>query len=286
MLPKRADEGDGFEYEVADAHNRHGRGSHKERLALGVNFPWELLDVFVGCWCLMFVPHRSESEFLLPPGKEARLQAIALLVDASEKGHVDVGSWRAKRCDVMPERDWSPEQREVQAQVAAGLPFGGRQRGSGGQNALRDRRGSAPGRRRLCCKNALRPRVLIACPVGTLVAAYHQRIPPKTSLTVETLHSSLKSTRRADAVYIPPGRLRTFDLILFDEVSQQDAHVWSDIRTALAGALLGLRRRLSTTAADVRGRQDLQAALEGNVARGTLLRLVVLQQHAAARCWE
>ena len=69
-------------------------------------------------------------------------------------------------------------------------------------------------------------KVLIVCPIGPLVAAYRKRIPPGTNIVVETIHSSFKITRRADQVFVPPGRFRHFDLIIFDEISQQDAHVW------------------------------------------------------------
>ena len=33
----------------------------------GVKFAWELLDIFIGQWCAMFIPHRDEREFLLAP---------------------------------------------------------------------------------------------------------------------------------------------------------------------------------------------------------------------------
>ena len=75
-------------------------------------------------------------------------------------------------------------------------------------------------------------KVLIACPIGPLVAAYRKRIPPHTNIVVETIQSSFKITRKTDEVFIPPGRL--LHLIIFDEASQQDAHVWDQVRTALA----------------------------------------------------
>ena len=50
---------------------------------------------------------------------------------------------------------------------------------------------------------------------------------------METIHSAFKITRAADAAYIPPGRLRRYDLIIFDGVSQIDELVWNDLKAAL-----------------------------------------------------
>ena len=62
---------------------------------------------------------------------------------------------------------------------------------------------------------------------------YRLRIPPSAGITMETIHAAFQITRERDAAYIPPGRLRQYDLIIFDEVSQIDAHVWRRIATAL-----------------------------------------------------
>ena len=40
-------------------------------------------------------------------------------------------------------------------------------------------------------------------------------------------------TRKADEQYIPPGRLRTFDLIVYEEISQLEDTVWQQVRTAV-----------------------------------------------------
>ena len=76
-------------------------------------------------------------------------------------------------------------------------------------------------------------RVLIAGPIGLLVSMYRLRLPHLQNLTMETLHSAFRITRDADAAYIPPGRLRHYDLIVVDEVSQIDAFVWRKLKTAL-----------------------------------------------------
>ena len=41
----------------------HGAGKHKAKCALGIRFPFESLDIFVGAWCAAMIPHASEEEF-------------------------------------------------------------------------------------------------------------------------------------------------------------------------------------------------------------------------------
>ena len=52
-------------------------------------------------------------------------------------------------------------------------------------------------------------------------------------VTVETVASSFRTTRKADELYIPPGRLRHYDFIVFDEISQLSEQVWLEIMTVL-----------------------------------------------------
>ena len=129
-------------------------------------------------------------------------------------------------------------------------------------------------------------RVLIACPIGPLVAMYRKRIPPKSEIVVETIHSSFKITRVADEIHIPPGRLRNYDLIIFDEVSQQDDHVWTQVRDSLAELVpgpfvvfVGDFQQLQP----ISGEPLLHDALQREVERNALKK-ITLQQHAAARC--
>ena len=58
------------------------------------------------------------------------------------------------------------------------------------------------------------------------------RLPPSNLITIETIHSAFKVTRDKDKQYDPPGRLRQYDLIILDEVSQIDAEVWSCLQVA------------------------------------------------------
>eukprot|EP00971_Amphidinium_carterae_P188753 3746695-Amphidinium_carterae.1 len=75
---------------------------------------------------------------------------------------------------------------------------------------------------------------MLGGPTGILVATYRLRLPPDSGVTVETIHSAFRITRDNDKPFIPPGRLRHYDLIVFDEVSQIDAHVWCQLQTALS----------------------------------------------------
>lgn len=42
-----------------------GEGVGKERCALGIRFPFAMLDIFIGAWCAMMVPHRRQEEFMI-----------------------------------------------------------------------------------------------------------------------------------------------------------------------------------------------------------------------------
>ena len=128
-------------------------------------------------------------------------------------------------------------------------------------------------------------RVLIAGPIGLLVSLYRTKLAPSPNLTMETLHASFKVTRSADEQYVPPGRLRSYDLIIFDEVSQIDAHVWRLLQTALAElypqpfiVFVGDFQQLQP----VDGLPQLQTDMERQTSQG-LLPTIELQPHGAAR---
>jgi ATP-dependent exoDNAse (exonuclease V) alpha subunit len=128
-------------------------------------------------------------------------------------------------------------------------------------------------------------RVLIACPIGALVDTYRQKLPPNENIVIETIHASHRITRKADELYIPPGRLRTFDLIVYDEISQLEDSVWQQVRTAIVElnphpfvCFVGDFKQLQP----VHGDPELQRTLEAMVQGGTL-RHVELQQHALSR---
>ena len=128
-------------------------------------------------------------------------------------------------------------------------------------------------------------RVLVAGPIGLLMSMYKLRLPPNENLVMETIHAAFKVVRDADAQYIPPGRLRTFDLIILDEVSQIDAAVWNCLKIALGElrplpfiVFVGDFQQLQPTV----GRPLLQQNLEQQVRDGTVF-AVELRQHEAAR---
>ena len=128
-------------------------------------------------------------------------------------------------------------------------------------------------------------RVLIACPIGALVDTYRQKLPPNDHIVIETIHASHRITRKADEVYVPPGRLRHFDLIIYDEISQIEGAVWEQVRTALVElnphpfvCFVGDFQQLQPTTGDV----SMQSTLTAMSEAGTL-RHIQLQQHEFAR---
>ena len=304
----------------------------------GIGFAFELLDIFIGQWCAMFIPHRTERDFLLsddelastPEGTRflkaalrhphfhgdvdlllreiigdlklrglgrnrirtfsARVRACALLLAATQRGDISSDSWSAKRCTAMPKRKWSPEQQEVLQEVEAGMAVCDANI-TPNSRILHVTGGPGTGKTEVIVQCALDAanhgaRVLVACPIGPLVTSYRERLPADGGIVVETIHSSFRITRKADQQYIPPGRLRHFDLIIFDEISQIDAKVWTEVRTALSElspgpfvALVGDFQQLQP----VEGAPLLQTALHQEVSSGSLKR-ITLQQHAAARC--
>ncbi len=91
---------------------------------------------------------------------------------------------------------------------------------------------------------------------------------------------------QADAQYIPPGRLRHYDLIVFDECSQPDDHVWREMRTALRElspgpfiVFVGDFQQLQP----IQGSAALHSTLLEQVSMG-VLKHIDLKQHPFARC--
>ena len=92
-------------------------------------------------------------------------------------------------------------------------------------------------------------------------------------------------TRKKDEQYNPPGRLRHYDLIILDEVSQIDAEVWHCLQTALGElspvpfvVFVGDFQQLQPVHGEHVLYQDL-----GRAEAAGQLRRVELQQHEAAR---
>ena len=334
---KPRNEGEPYSYKVK-VRGVVGAGADKLRCALGVRFPWERLDIFIGAYCAMFIPHRSEDEFVLseeeaantPEGTRflraalrlprygnnlellkddlkpelrlrgvssdnqltffARLNACKLLLDACRSGIVDPASWSARRPTTLPVRAWSPQQQAVLDAVAEGLSVVDANVPANSR-FLHVTGGPGTGKTEVvvqCAVNAAtedEARVLIGCPIGALLDTYRLRLPPRLNIVVETIHSAFRITRWRDQVYVPPGRLRQYDLIIFDEVSQIDAHVWEEVRTALDELVpgpfivfVGDFQQLQP----VDGETSLRDALDLHTSRD--LRKIELQQHEFARC--
>ena len=78
--------------------------------------------------------------------------------------------------------------------------------------------------------------VNVLCPTGALVHAYKDRLPSCDRIVVETMHSGFQISRQADLVveYMPPSRLRRYDLFLIDEASQIEDHIAQKLFVGLA----------------------------------------------------
>lgn len=309
----------------------------KDRLAVGVSFAFELLDVFIGQFLAMFVPHKSEQEFIadgsdrMPVNAKflysalqhphfnndvdklfrnidddlqtrglsdsrritfkMRLRAGKMLLDRTGDGEGQIPAylWSMRRPSGMPERTWSPEQAEVLRIVSGGLDTDDFNMRAASRRVVVTG-GPGTGKTEVMMQVALDAdrsgcKVLIACPLGQLVSKYKQQLPAHTDIVVETFHASFKITRANDQAYIPPGRLRHYDLIIFDEVSQMDADVWRQVRTALAElhpgpflCFVGDFQQLQPISGD----NSLRSVLSNEVTKGVFPH-VELKQHNYAR---
>ncbi|CAE8634707.1 unnamed protein product [Polarella glacialis] len=333
---KSSEDGHELVYQ-AKARGGHGAGKNKEKCALGVHFPYELLDNFIGAWCAMMAPHVSEAELMpkedddTPAGArylkvaldhphyggdveellkeivpdlilrglsrnrirtfKARIRALKLLLDnTGSKGmQIPASLWDARRIKQLPARSWSPEQKAMLEVVREGVAVDDANLNAHTRMLLVT---GKPGVGKTeavigCAMEAAMKgeRVLIACPIGALVDTYRQKLPPHENIVIETAHASHRITRKADEQYIPPGRLRSFDLIIYDEVSQLQDEVWRQVRTAIVElnphpfiCFVGDFKQLQPAF----GEPELKDTLEAMVRDGTL-RHIELQRHALAR---
>jgi hypothetical protein len=220
----------------------------------------------------------------------ARVYGHSLLLKAVKAGELGPAAWSAKKIYHQAERQWSPEQQAVLDAIEAGTAVADANDMAGANRILQIAGGPGTGKTEVLIEAAIRAgkrgcRVLLGGPIGLLVTSHRQRVPANLDITVETIHSAFKIGRDRDKQYIPPGRLRQYDLIIFDEVSQIDAEVWSLLQSAFAElspspfvVFVGDFQQLQP----VEGEHQLQADLDQQFALGGLER-VVLQQHAAAR---
>ena len=169
---------------------------------------------------------------------KARMHACTLLLLNVRNGFEDPGLWNAKPISTTPNRVWSEEQQLVLDHIKAGTTVSDAATMEQSCRILQVAGGPGTGKTEVviaAIRQALEDncRVLIAGPIGLLVSMYRLRLPNLNNLTMETVHSAFRITREADEAYIPPGRLRQYDLIVIDEVSQIEDAVWRKLRTAL-----------------------------------------------------
>ena len=220
----------------------------------------------------------------------ARTHAHHLLLQSVAKGDEDAEAWSAKNPYKHIERKWSPEQAEVLEAVANGTDIADANDVRVAKRILQVVGGPGTGKTEVVIEATIRAakkgcKVLLAGPIGLLVSAHRQRMPADLDVTVETIHSSFKIGRDRDQQYIPPGRLRKYDLIVFDEVSQIDGPVWRLLQMAFGElspcpfvVFVGDFQQLQP----VEGVHQLQIDLDHQHNAGTLDR-IQLRQHEFAR---
>ena len=221
----------------------------------------------------------------------ARVRAGATLLAAVATGRARPEDWSARSVRAPPRRIWSAEQQAVLDAISAGVqPQDADAAAPPHPRLLRVTGGPGTGKTEVLLAAAEAAaqagcRVLLGGPIGLLVAGHRSRIPPGLDITVETIHSAFKVGRDRDAAYIPPGRLRHYDLIIFDEISQIDAAVWQRLQVALGEltpcpfvVFVGDFQQLQPVA----GRQQLGEDLEQAAQAGALQHIELLP-HAHAR---
>ena len=164
---------------------------------------------------------------------KAKVEATNILLLHIRDGLEDAGFWTASSLPSGPRRQWSPEQQAVLNWVKNRLRIDDAADAS--NRVLQVSGPPGTGKTEVviaAAQLALRDdcRVLIVGSIGLLVAMYRLRLPANERLTMETIHTAFKLTRDADAAYIPPGRLRRYDIIIFEQI---DGQVWGDLKTAL-----------------------------------------------------
>ena len=157
-----------------------------------------------------------------------------------EQRGVKLRDWVRVHHVSLSERQWSEEQAETLRAIRDGLAVDD-------ANAIRDSDrllhlagDPGSGKSEVIIHAAARAAeegmyVNILCPTGALVHAYRDRLPASDRIVVETIHSGFQISRKADLVaqYMPPSRLRRYDLFLIDEASQIEDHIAQKLLVAL-----------------------------------------------------
>ncbi|CAE7393007.1 USP17L21, partial [Symbiodinium pilosum] len=221
---------------------------------------------------------------------KARVHACAMLLLSVRDGREDPMTWTARPIAAPPQRNWSVEQQQVLTSIRSGTSISDAAVMETSSRILQVSGGPGTGKTEVIIAAARQAlddgcRVLIAGPIGLLVSMYRLRLPNSENLTMETIHSAFRIVRDADAAYIPPGRLRQYDLIIFDEISQVEASTWAKLKTALGElspcpfvVFVGDFQQLQPLAGGPALQQDLHRQVEAKD-----LPLVELHHHEAAR---
>ena len=267
------------------SEKQRGKHARKTTVGVGIRFPFEGLDIYIGAFASMFIPHVDPNAFVWRgapvPELTQHLQGVLdfierkfrvarpmkllvkwVLVDMENRcltesrkttflyrmaalemllhrtlnpspfeDRIDVASWEAKRPTHLPARKLSESQAEVLEYSRPGW------RRDDANNIVREKQflvvdgGPGIGKTEVLAHVAIEAasegcQVLIACPVGPLIDVYKDRLPASDNIVVETVHSSWKINRDGQEIYNPPGRLRRYNLIIFDETSQLDDDVF------------------------------------------------------------
>ncbi|CAE7381940.1 pif1 [Symbiodinium microadriaticum] len=239
------------------ARNAAGPARGKD-CGVAISFPFELLDIFIGAWAASCLPGMLESRLLpeeppsqehYPPYLEEERQRKGLLRAPAGCLHLKTVLCldEFQKAGANPST-FAPDVGKLLTSIELELQF----RGLG-----TDR-------------------------INTFKARVHA-----CTLLLLQIYSGAEDPElwQADEAYIPPGRLRNYDLIILDEVSQIDSPVWRKLQTALAElhpspyiVLVGDFQQLQPIVGQPRLHQNLQEQiLQGAVT------CVRLRQHEAAR---
>jgi len=159
----------------------------------------------------------------------------------AEQRALKIRDWARVHHVSISERSWSAEQQEALDAISEGLRVDDANAIRELQRLLHLAGDPGSGKSEVLVHAAVRAadeglHVNILCPTGALVHAYRDRLPASDRIVVETIHSGFQISRKADMVvqYMPPTRLRRYDLFLIDEASQIEDHVAQMLLVGLA----------------------------------------------------
>jgi hypothetical protein len=221
-----------------------------------------------------------------------RVRAMALLLakTAEPGAKIPASAWELPMPVPRPPRKWSPEQQEVMDYAEEALSRG--DAGAGGHELIHAWMRGGPGCGKtevvigvaeLCVE--LGARMLILVPTAAVMEVYRAKLGIVPGIFLETIHAGFAITRDADAHWDPPGRLRHYDVICFDEISQIDDEVAEKLEMGLVELYQGpfvLWTGDEKQLRPVKGGRQLRSWLRALVEEGRCKR-VQLEAHEHAR---